>query len=635
MTTAAAVNLGIVIVYLLAMLAIGAWLTRYVKSGADYFLAGRSLNRWVICGSVMSTNVAAMYLVGPAGKAYEGGAVILLMAWTGNMLAAISAVTFLPRFRRLRITTVTELLRERYGRSLSMTVMWIVFYAMFSGVTMLTCATILEGSFGIPDWYRVAGLDSFETAIATIAVVVVFYCLFSGLLAVVYTDLLQSFLIILGAVILLPLALKYSGGVSILFDADKIAPDKWTMFRAASVGNGQDDYTLILMLLLLGLPYWFTSQYMLQRSFAGRNVQEASKGLLWAALLTGPLTLCYIVPVMAVAASGKIELEATDSILPLLAQQIMPIGLGGLFLAALVAASNSTASSVLNSLATLFEQDLYRPMARGKSDAHYMKVGRVVTVLGGVVGLVYAICCYRLELGLLDAVWMIGSIFQPAIFVVTTGALFFRRATPAGGLACLFVGTGYALIGALGGWEYLRPDFDVASEAGRQLQSEFNATIHGRFLSWDHTTPITRALVGMPLSALMLIAVSFFTKRLPGQEQGGMFERIHFEPGGWNKQRACGAAVAALGMVGMFVCAFVDRDLPKPWNVLIYLGLLSSFVGGMLLCADAFLPAEETEEHVPAAIEKSFLARYLGTGRAWAVVYALAAVIVVVLYLWG
>jgi SSS family solute:Na+ symporter len=633
MTTAAAVNLGIVIVYLLAMLAMGVWLTRYVKSGADYFLAGRSLNRWVICGSVMSTNVAAMYLVGPAGKAYEGGAVILLMAWTGNMLAAISAVTFLPRFRRLRITTITELLRERYGRSLSMSVagMWIIFYAMFSGVTMLTCATIIQGSFGIPDWYRVAGLGPFElgrfellpfeTAIATIAVVVVFYCLFSGLLAVVYTDLLQSFLIILGAVILLPLALKYAGGVSILFDADKIAPAKWTMFRAAAGGAGQDDYTLILMLLVLGLPYWFTSQYMLQRSFAGRNVQEASKGLLWAALLTGPLTLCYIVPVMAVAASGKIELQATDSILPLLAQQIMPIGLGGLFLAALIAASNSTASSVLNSLATLFETEMYRPLARGKSDAHYMNVGRVVTALGGVVGLVYAIECHRQGVGLLDAVWMIGSIFQPAIFVVTAGALFFRRATPAGGLACLFVGTGYALIGALGGWEWLSPKMDVL--------------LLREFLSWDHTEAATRALVGMPLSAATLIAVSFFTKPLPGQEQGGMFDRIHFKPGGWNRPRACGATIAALGLVGMFVCAFVDRDLPKPWNVLIYLGLLSGFVGGMLLCADAFLPAEETEEHVPAAIEKSFLARYLGTGRAWAIVYALAAVIVIVLYLWG
>jgi len=66
-----------------------------------------------------------------------------------------------------------------------------------------------------------------------------------------------------------------------------------------------------------------------------------------------------------------------------------------------------------------------------------------------------------------------------------------------------------------------------------------------------------------------------------------------------------------------------------------YLALLSGFVGGMLLCADAFLPATETEEHVPAAIEKSFLARYLGTGRAWAVVYALAAIIVIVLYIWG
>ena len=154
MFTASAINLGIVIAYLLAMLGLGIWLARYIRGEADYFIAGRSLNRWVICGSIMSTNVAAVYLVGPAGRAYEDGIALLLMAWTGNMLAAISAVTFVPRFRMLRITTITELLHRRFHSVVSMTVsgMWLIFYAMFRGVTMFTCTTVLSGSFGIPDW---------------------------------------------------------------------------------------------------------------------------------------------------------------------------------------------------------------------------------------------------------------------------------------------------------------------------------------------------------------------------------------------------------------------------------------------------------------------------------------------------
>ena len=113
----------------------------------------------------------------------------------------------------------------------------------------------------------------------------------------VYTDLLQSFLIIAGAVILLPLGIQAGGGIEVLFDSTKIASERWVMWRPSGEGV-ESDYMTILMLFVLGLPYWFTSQYMLQRSFAGKNVHEASKGLLWAAVLTGPLTLCYIVPVM-------------------------------------------------------------------------------------------------------------------------------------------------------------------------------------------------------------------------------------------------------------------------------------------------------------------------------------------------
>ncbi len=472
------------------------------------------------------------------------------------MLAARRAVTFVPRFRMLRITTITELLHRRFHSVVSMTVsgMWLIFYAMFSGVTMLTCTTVLDGSFGIPDWYRIGNLDPFEAVTASVAVVVILHCLFSGLLAVVYTDLLQSFLIIFGAFILLPLGIKAGGGIEVLFDPEKIDPSKWLMWRPA----GQpDDYRTILMLLILGLPYWFTSQYMLQRSFTGRNVQEANKGLLWAALLTGPLTLCYIVPAMVASLNPALHPEKADTILPMLALQVMPVGLGGLFLAALVAASNSTASSYLNSLATLFERDIYRPIVPNRSDRHYLLVGRSTTAVAGMVGLAYAVICHRSELDLLDSAWLIGSIVQPSIFVVTAAALFFRRATPAGGLACLVMGVGYALVGAVGGWHALGETLSLA-----------DVPVLGKFFTWDHTQAPTRALVGMPLLALVLIVVSHCTtsKAVADRE---FSERMRFQTADWTRKRLAGIVVAATCLVGMIGFAIADRFLPKPWNVLL------------------------------------------------------------------
>ena len=181
MTPESWINLSIVIVYMVGMLGLGLWLARFIRGGDDYFIAGRSLNRWVICGSIMATNVAAVYLVGPAGKAFESGTPLLLMAWSGNMLAAIAAVTFLPRFRRLGVSTITELLERRYGQpvSISVSAIWIIFYALFSGVTMMTCATIITGAFGVPESFRLPGLDAFETITMVIAGVVILYCLAS------------------------------------------------------------------------------------------------------------------------------------------------------------------------------------------------------------------------------------------------------------------------------------------------------------------------------------------------------------------------------------------------------------------------------------------------------------------------
>ncbi|MBQ18285.1 MAG: hypothetical protein CMJ65_14305 [Planctomycetaceae bacterium] len=628
MTTASIINLAIVVIYLVGMLGVGLYLARYIRGGDDYFIAGRSLNRWVICGSVMATNVAAVYLVGPAGKAFESGTPLLLMAWSGNMLAAIAAVTFLPRFRRLGVSTITELLERRYGPpvSISVSVIWIIFYALFSGVTMMTCATIITGAFGVPGSFRLPGLDAFETITTVIAGVVILYCLASGLLAVVYTDLLQSFLIIAGAVILLPLGIQAGGGLEVLFDPEKIDPSKWVMWRPSGPEAGID-YLTILMLFVLGLPYWFTSQYMLQRSFAGKTVHEASKGLLWAAVLTGPLTLCYIVPAMAAGANPDFQelTGGSDTILPVLAQTVMPVGLGGLFLAALVAASNSTASSYLNSLATLFDRDLYRPLRPGRDDRHHLMVGRVVTVIAGLVGLVYAIYSHRAGSGLLESAWKIGSIFQPALFVVVAGALYFRRATRIGGLACLVVGIGYTAAGAAGGWQWLG-----------QAWGMDGFPVLSVFFGWDHRLPATRALVGMPLAALVLVGVSLLSRRPESDSTRGLFAEMQFRRAGWTRSSRIGAAVSIVSLVAMVGFGFVDSRLPdaaRPWNVVAYLAVLTVFIAGMIKVADALLPVPEEDSGEKAPIEESWLARTMATGRAWAIVYVTAAVLLVVIYL--
>ena len=626
MSTKIAVNLAVVVVYLAGMLGLGLWLSRFVKSGSDYFIAGRSLNRWVICGSIMATNVAAVYLVGPAGRALNEGTPLLLMAWSGNMLAAISAVTFLPRFRQLGLTTITELLERRYQRpvSISVSVVWIIFYSLFSGVTMMTCATVITGAFGTPESFHLPWLDSFDTITILIAGVVVVYCLASGLLAVVYTDLLQSFLIIAGAVILLPLGIQAGGGIEVLFDSTKIASERWVMWRPSGEGV-ESDYMTILMLFVLGLPYWFTSQYMLQRSFAGKNVHEASKGLLWAAVLTGPLTLCYIVPVMVAGVELQNPAGGKDTILPFLAQTVMPIGLGGLFLAALIAASNSTASSYLNSLATLFERDIYRPLRPGQGDRHYLSVGRRVTIVAGLAGMLYAIYSHHAKLGLLDAAWLIGSIFQPALFVVVAGALYFRRATKAGGLACLGVGIGYTLCGALGTWQW------IGNESGLD-----SVPLLRQFFAWDHTLPATRSLVGMPLAAVVLVVVSLATGKGETAATKEIFDQMQFRRAGWSPVSRAGAVVAAAGLVLMIGFGFVDHRLPasfRPWNVVGYLVVLTLFVAGMILASDALLPVPTEDVGEEAPIERSWLARRLATGRAWAIVYAAAVVLVVVIYL--
>jgi len=496
-------------------------------------------------------------------------------------------------------------LEERYGLALRLlpSALWIVYYALFSGNAIYTLSIALQPV--TEPLSPATGGISVNAIILIVGVGVIVYCAFSGMIAVAYSSVIQAFLIVLGGLILMPLCLKEVGGVGAF--VEKIPEQSFVFWKP--VGEAWPTYRDVVMFALLGLPYWFTSQYLLQRSFAGRTVRHASKGLILAALLTGPLTLSYIIPGMcgSILYTGDAALAKGDFVLPRLLVDVLPIGLGGLFVAALMAASNSTASALLNSLATLTEHDFYRRFLPARSSRHYIWVGRIATLVGGAVGLVFAFNVDRLG-GIIQANFYIMSIFEPPIFVIVAAALFWR-----------YVNAWGAALGVVSG---------VAFNAAAATFTEMTTTDR---TYWVFPICVAGMVLGSvvghllsPRSAEAQAKGDDFTKRMRGPR-----------PQTTSPWPAAGAALAALCLVAFIVCAVFEERLPKPGNLFVFMGLMMVFVAGCYAAVPLFV-ADEKEEAVEevegGGIEQTWLHRIFGSGWSWLALYVGATVLVLALY---
>lgn len=590
------INAIVVLAYLVGVAALGVYLSRYVKAEEDYFLAGRSLNKWVIAGSIMSTNVAAIYLVGPAGAAYGGGGVsALLIAWTGNMIAAVSALFFVPRLRRMKITTISEFLEARYGVALRLlpAALWMLYYACFAGVGMCTLATVLGPILNV----------SPQKLILFVGVAVLVYCFSAGLIGAAFSSVIESFLMILGGLLLLPLVLKQVGGLNGLYATMAAAGhESYFVFWKSGAAGVWPTWKDVVMFIMLGLPYWCTSQYMVQRSFAGRSVREASRGVILAALMTGPLTLSYILPgICGTVIYANQGSALGDRILPQLLSDFLPVGLGGLFLAALVAASNSTASALLSSLATLAEHDFYRRFLPGKSSRHYVWIGRVATLIGGVIGMVFALV--SLDRGIIKAAYDLMGFFEPPIFVIVAAALFWRGANGWGAAACGIVGIAFNFVAR----------FVFGMGAAEQTMLCF------------------------PICAVAIVVCSLMGSRRKAAV--GAAPTLFSDLGRTTRPEPSicgrvGVVWAVVSLVAFVVASFAEGALPKPGSLFVYLGLMMSFVFGCYLAVPAFLPAsdEASAEHT-TALQDSRIQRFLGSGWTWLCIYVVSIAAMALLYL--
>ena len=442
----AAIDYAVIAAYLLIVVGIGVWVSRRVETGDDLFLAGRSLRWPVVGGSLFASNISSTTLIGLAGAAYGSGIAVANYEWMAGVVLVFMAVFFIPIYLRARISTVPEYLERRFDRRSRL-----YFSAVTIALTVLvdTAGGVYAGAVVLRTFFP--DLVLWQTC-AALAVFAGLYTAAGGLRAVVYTDVVQTVVLILGCTALTIIVFSEYGY-------------SWAQARAAipadhlSLIRPIDDDTLPWLGTLIGLPvvgfwYWAANQYITQRVLGAASVADAQWGANLGALLK--LTPLFIMVLPGAMAIGLFpDLENGDRVFPTLVAELLPAGLTGLVLAGLTAAIMSSIDSTLNSASTLVIKDFVeRPGRRLDPDAAG-RWGRWTTL-----GLMAFAAVWAPQIahfgGLFDYLQQAFSILVPPVAAVFLFGALSRRRSRRAPLATLGAGhaAGLALFvaGELGWW---------------------------------------------------------------------------------------------------------------------------------------------------------------------------------------
>lgn len=426
-----AIDFGVIGAYLVIVLVIGLAVSRKAAaSGEELFLAGRSLGFAAIGLSLFASNISSTTLIGVAGAAYESGISVAHYELMAALILIFMAVFTIPVFLRARITTIPEYLEKRFGPIAckyvsALTIFLSIFVdtagSVYAGVLVLQ--TLIPGTPFLPACIALAAFAGIYTAAG-------------GLRAVVYTDVLQAMVLLLGA------------GV-ITFEIFAQFDFSWARAQAAipadhlSLVRPLDDPSLPWLGVLLGLPvlgfyYWGANQYIMQRVLGARSLEHARWGaMLAAALKLLPLFLMAIPGALAFALLPT--LDSGDQVFPAMIANFLPVGLAGLVIAGLIAAIMSTIDSTLNAASTLVMYDFVKAPERGWSPQRIVSVGRLITVLFIVVAALWPLVIRDFP-GLFNYIQQVFSYAVPPIAAVFLLGLFWKRMTGKAALATLVFG---------------------------------------------------------------------------------------------------------------------------------------------------------------------------------------------------
>lgn len=455
-----AIDYAVVLLYLAATVAIGMWVSVYIRTGREFFLAGRTLPWWAIGVSLVATDIGGTDLIGVGGMAYRYGLAVGNFEWIGCVPAMIvAAFVFVPHFWRCGVTTIPEYLERRFDVRVRTVVSlsWFIFMACNLGVMLLASARLMEALAG---W-------SVQTTILVIGALVCFYTWSGGLAAVVYTDVLQGLVMIGGCALVVLLGLWQVGGWGGL--EQRVEQQVLNMAGAVGAGDAAvaapplEHFSLVLpvttrspfpwpailfgLALIISPAYWIGNQAIVQRALGARSEFEAKVSYVWGALLKNVIPLIIAVPgLIALTQFPDLTGDRIDQALPLLIGRLLPTGLKGLFLAAFLAALMSSVDSYLNAASTLVTHDWYLRFLRPTADERrLLQIGRAVTLFLTLWAIVFALQLQSVDQGIYVVFQTLMSFFNGPAFAVLLAGLVSRSANRHGALAGFAAGVGTAL----------------------------------------------------------------------------------------------------------------------------------------------------------------------------------------------
>jgi len=357
----------------------------------------------------------------------------------GSIALLVLGWLFVPFYLRSGVFTMPEFLERRYsaGPRYYLAVLSVIGYVLTKiSVTIAAGGIVFETLMGVNFW------------VGAIAIVIAtgIYTIVGGLRAVLYTDLVQMFLIIGGSVIVTVVGLHAVGGWHAL--TNTLEPEAMSLWR--SMHDPEYPWTgLVFGTTILGVWYWCTDQFIVQRTLSARSIDAAQKGTIFAAFLKQLPLFIFVLPGLiayALTKQGALHYERADQALPALIGALLPVGLKGLVCAGLIASLMSSLSAVFNSCATIVTMDLYRHIEPHASERRLLRVGQIATGAMVILSLAWIPFMGVLASGLYTYIQSVQAYLAPPIAAVFLIGVFWTRANAKGAMAALLIGS---TIGAL------------------------------------------------------------------------------------------------------------------------------------------------------------------------------------------
>ncbi len=447
------IDFTVIAIYFAIILWIAKWAASGKKDSAfssvDYFLAGKDQSWLVIGASLFASNIGSEIILGVSGAGARANMPMANFEIIAALVLILLGWVFVPFYLRTGVYTMPEFLEKRYSSSCRnyLSVVSILAYVITKISLIIFAGALVFEVLGIPFW-----TGAIVTVVAT-----GFYTVLGGLKAVIYTDMVQAIILILGTAAISIFGLYQIGGWNELINTISMAAETEgnpPVSRFFNLWRPMEDteYPWTGMLFgapILGVWYWCTDQYIVQRALSAKDISNARKGALFAGYLKLlPVFLFFIPGVIAYALMQKgmisYSMDNADTALPTMITEFLPSGLKGLAIAGLLAALMSSLSSAFNSSSTLLTIDFYQKYKPNASENDLVRFGRIATIILVIVSLGWIPFMNALmDGGIFHYLQSIQAYISPPIAAVFLLGLFYKWINARGAIVTLW--TGFAI----------------------------------------------------------------------------------------------------------------------------------------------------------------------------------------------